>query len=352
MKAGISLFSLLLVVAFLLLATHHGRSERNKSQPAPQDAVAGAVHDPSKGINHSPELLAIGPTEVNEHQVPLLPVGAAAGAAAKLQPHGHKEDKHPQERQLQTSGTWSALGGPVHGDAASDLFGRTRDISSDGTTIAGCAPNEHCKVFACSGSNHVQKGSTITQPNPSDQFGTNQVRLSSNGQRIAVAACNADTGGFTHNGCICVCDFDGTAWQLAASLCGGATTARIGFSLAMSADGNTTAGGYSGRLEVFKFKDGSWSKQVLTGGSSFGRSVALNAAGDTLAVGECVCNAEQGRVFTCRHDGTTWNSIGVVGGGFGGAARFGSDVALAAAGSTTTMIVGACFADIGGTNRG
>jgi len=155
MKAGISLFSLLLVVAFLLLATHHGRSERNKSQPAPQDAVAGAVHDPSKGINHSPELLAIGPTEVNEHQVPLLPVGAAAGAAAKLQLHGLNEDKHPQERQLQTSGTWSALGGPVYGDAANDEFGQGGEISSDGTTIVGCAPNKYCKVFTYNGSGYV-----------------------------------------------------------------------------------------------------------------------------------------------------------------------------------------------------
>jgi len=200
----------------------------------------------------------------------------------------------------------------------------------------------------------VQKGSTITQPNPSDQFGTTAVRLSSNGQRLAAGANLADTGGFADNGCICVCDFDGTAWQLAASLCGGAATARIGYSLAMSADGNTMAGGGGrggNRVEVFKHKDGAWSKQALTGPLTFGESVALNAAGDMMAIGEPSYNADRGRVFTCSHDGTTWNSMEDLFGGFG-IARFGVDVALAAVGSTTTMIVGVYGADIEGCQRG
>jgi len=265
------------------------------------------------------------------------------------------DDKHPQERQLQTSGTWSALGGPVYGNAASDLLGRARDISSDGTTIVGCSANKPCKVFTYNGSNYVRKGSKITQPNPNDLFGNSAVRLSSNGQRIAVGAPFADTGGFNNNGCVYVYDFDGTTWQLTVSHCGGASNAYIGWTLAMSADGNTIAGAgaaNNNRAEFFKYKDGAWSKQVLTGGTSFGESVALNAAGDMLAVGEMNYNSNQGQVHTYRHDGTTWNSIGVVIGGFGIAANFGSDVPLATVGSTTTMIVGALLGNIGGSDRG
>ena len=203
----------------------------------------------------------------------------------------------------------------------------------------------------------MQKGSTITQPRTEEEFGSTAVRISSNGQRLAVAARYAYTSGFTYNGCIYVYDFDGTAWQLTVSHFGTVAGARIGYGLAMSSDGTTiAAGGTSGgiRLEVFKYMNGSWNNQVLTGAVSFGSAVGLNVAGDVMAVGVPSYNIDQGRVYTYMHDGITWNSWGGGSptGRFGQNALSGFSVALATVGSTTTMVIGAYLAENGGTDRG
>jgi len=353
MKTGAPLFSLMLV-AFVVAAI----LGQKKSDPALlTTGVDAAGHGPSSEISHGPELLAAvdaghGPPGINNDQ----PLMSPRASAAQPQLRGLSIGKHPQERQLQTSGVWSAFGQPVHGDATLDRMGKSMDMSSDGRTIVGCSQDKPCKVFAYDGSDHLQKGSTITPPNPGIHFANNDVRLSSNGQRLAVGAYIASANGLSQNGCICVYDFVGADWQLTCSPCGIVDSARIGYSLAMSKDGTLTAGGGCGRVEVFKESSGSWSKQVLTGSAiefeCHGVSVALNAAGDTLAVGETACNACQGRVHALRHDGSTWNSVGVVDGRFGVGSCYGISMALATVGSTTTMVACAFVAAGGGSQRG
>jgi len=219
-----------------------------------------------------------------------------------------------QQRQLQGSGLWSAMGQQIVGDAVGDAFSTARDISSDGTTIVGCAEvGEYCKVFTYNGSVYVQKGNTINRPVASEKFGSTEVAVSSNGQRIAVGARSADTGGFTNNGCVYVYDFDGTTWQLTGTLSGNASNQATGKEVEMSSDGTVIAAsrGQAETAHVFKEVNSVWTRTATFtfSGGNYGTSLSLNAAGDTLAVGSPAQNSNQGEVYVYKNTGGTWSWI-------------------------------------------
>jgi hypothetical protein len=133
--------------------------------------------------------------------------------------------------------------------------------------------------------------------------------------------------------------------------------AEQGWSVALSADGNTAIVGgitdnrLTGAVWVFTRSGGGWTQQgsKLVGAGAVGQggqgiSVALSADGTTAIVGGPYDNSYTGAAWVYSRGGTVWTQQGnkLVGTGAVGSAMQGSSVALSADGNTA--IVGA-YAD-------
>ena len=125
-----------------------------------------------------------------------------------------------------------------------------------------------------------------------------------------------------------------------------------GFSVAISADGNTAiVGGYAdnsnaGAAWVFTRSGGVWSQQgsklvgtVAVGAAYQGVSVALSADGNTAIVGGYLDNSWTGAAWVYTRSGGVWTQQGskLVGTGAVGAAFQGRSVAISADGNTAIV---------------
>jgi hypothetical protein len=190
--------------------------------------------------------------------------------------------------------------------------------------------------------------------------GTDAVDAGQQGWSVAISAdgTTAIVGGRIDNG------FRGAAWvytrsgggwsQQGSKLVGtGAVgNAQLGWSVAISADGNTAiAGGIqensnAGAAWVFIRSGGVWSQQgsklVGTGavGAAWqGYSVAISADGTTAIVGGYADNSNAGAAWVFTRSGEVWSQQGgkLVGTGASGQAYQGSSVAISADGSTAIV---------------
>jgi hypothetical protein len=134
---------------------------------------------------------------------------------------------------------------------------------------------------------------------------------------------------------------------------------RVGFSVALSADGTTALvggpgdTGFAGAAWVFTRAGSTWTQQgpKLTAPESvgqaeeprcaeeadcgFGRSVALSADGDTALIGAPRANESDGAAWVFTRAGSTWSQFGPA--LTGGKGRFGRSVALSADGATALV---------------
>jgi hypothetical protein len=125
-----------------------------------------------------------------------------------------------------------------------------------------------------------------------------------------------------------------------------------GYSVSLSADGNTLAIGgrndnsFVGATWIFTRSGTTWTQQGSklvgtgnVGGSLQGTSVSLSADGNTLAVGGSSDNTSIGATWIFTRSGTTWTQQGskLVGTGATGAASQGSSVSLSADGNTLAV---------------
>lgn len=133
--------------------------------------------------------------------------------------------------------------------------------------------------------------------------------------------------------------------------------ARFGYSVALSADGNTAlVGGPDdqgngaegiGAVWVFTRSGTTWTQQgpKLTGSeesgyAEFGESVALSANGETALIGGNTSSGSEGAAWVFTRSGTTWTQQGpkLTGAGESGEyGRFGDSVALSADGNTAMV---------------
>lgn len=228
---------------------------------------------------------------------------------------------------------------------ASDYFGSSLALSTDGTTLAvgaygedsiatGVAGNQASNAASASGAVYVftKSGTTWVQQaylkaintEAGDNFGW-RVALASDGNTLAVGAPYEDSNATgigippvnnTENdsGAVYVFSRSGSTWSQEAYVKASNTNANdyFGISLGLSADGNTLAVGASGEdsaatgidgiqtsntatdsgaAYVFTRSGTAWSQQAYIKASNtdisdgFGVSIALAADGDTLAVG-------------------------------------------------------------------
>ncbi len=312
-----------------------------------------------------------------------------------------------QQAYIKASNTGRAGVGGNFGDG--DQFGYSMALSADGNTLAVGAISEDSAATGVNGNQaddaadgsgaayvFTRNGSTWSQQayvkssatGPNGLFGYS-VALNGNGDTLAVAEYDADRG----KGALYVLTRSGGAWSHQARL--QASNAErgdsLGYSLAISEDGNTIAAGAadedcmtpgvnptgcdhdqpldnsSGAAYVFVRNGSAWTEQAFIKASNpgkvdwFGARIGISGDGNTLAVGAQNEDSaargingnqaddsapEAGAVYFFTRNGTTWTQQAYVKGSNTEASdEFGSSIALSRDGRT--MLVGARGEDSG-----
>lgn len=145
------------------------------------------------------------------------------------------------------------LGAPINGEAANDRSGVSVSTSDDGSTVAigayfndGNGTNSgHVRVYSWNGSAWVQKGADLNGEAFDDWSGFS-VSISADGNTVAIGAPNNDGSGL-NAGHVRVYSWNGNTWvQMATDLNGEASDDAYGTSVSLSDDGQTLAVGAIG----------------------------------------------------------------------------------------------------------
>jgi hypothetical protein len=260
---------------------------------------------------------------------------------------------------VRTNGTWSQQGTKLvgTGSVGNPQQGRNVALSADGNTalVSGPFDNQNIGaawVFVRAAGTWTQQGNKLVgtgfSGGPLQGYG---LALSADGNNALVGgfADNSSTGAawvFTRS--------NGTWTQQGNKLVGtGATGSALqGRSVALSADGNTAMVGGAfdnssiGAAWVFTRSGGVWSQEgnklVGTGNSGTswqGWSVALSADGNTAMLSGPSDNSGTGAAWVFTRTGGTWTQTGtkLVGTGATGSDEQGQSVTLSADGNTTLM---------------
>ena len=144
--------------------------------------------------------------------------------------------------------TWTRTGQEINGDVAGDEIGHSVAMSADGNRIAiGAILNNgrandagHVRAYTWNGTAWTKSGSDIDGEAEFDNLGYS-VAMSADGNRIAIGAPLTDDGG-DMAGSVRVHTWNGTAWaQTGATINGKAVMETAGHSVAMSANGTRIA---------------------------------------------------------------------------------------------------------------
>jgi lipocalin len=249
---------------------------------------------------------------------------------------------------------WSQQGSKLVGTGAATKAGQGSSValSADGNTAIVGGPGEGGAVwiYTRNGGAWSQQGSKLV--------GSGAVGAAAQGISVALSADGntAIVGGpqdASYIGAAWVYTRNGGAWsqqgrKLTAINTG--TNAGQGWSVALSADGNTAIvggpNGQTGAAWIFIRNGNVWSQQGGklvandASGSTFqGNSVALSADGNTAIAGGFYDNAGTGAMWVYTRSGDLWTQQGskLVGANALGSAQQGYSVALSADGSTAIV---------------
>jgi hypothetical protein len=200
---------------------------------------------------------------------------------------------------------WMQQGADIDGEAGGDQSGYAVSLSEDGNTVAIGAPfndgngtsSGHVRVYSWNGSTWIQQGIDIDGETGGDNSGVS-ISLSADGNTLAIGAPYNDGYG-TESGHVRVFRWIGNTWMPHSDIDGENTGNRSGYSVSLSADGNTLAIGapfnndngiLSGHVRVYNWNDYFWTLQCpdIDGEATddrSGYSVSLSANGSTLAIG-------------------------------------------------------------------
>ena len=264
---------------------------------------------------------------------------------------------------------------------ASDYFGTSVTISSDGTRVCigannvspgGILSTGAAYVFSRSGTTWTQEARILASDKAAyDVFGTS-VSISSEGTRVIVGARQSDPGGTPNAGAAYVFIRSGTTWTEEAKIFASDKVAsdNFGHSVAMSSDGtrvivgaiNADPGGLenAGAAYVFIRSGTTWTQEAKIIASdkaaydSFGTSVALTSDGSRVCIGAHYATvgglSVAGAAYIFSRSGTTWTEeFKLTASDKAASDYFGWSVSIAADGSR--VIVGAFFSDPGGTTN-
>lgn len=249
---------------------------------------------------------------------------------------------------------WYQLGATFEGGAAGDALGSWVSINDAGDRVAISAPgasndNGLVKVFAYSAgtASWSQLGSDITG---TDYFGRG-LSLNDAGDIVAVGIPFGGTSSYA--GIVRVFQYSGGSWsQIGSDINGDASWDQLGGAIALNGDGdimavgainNDTGGSNAGRVKVYQYSAGSWSQvgsniDGTTANEQLGTSVALNEAGDIVAIGvpkDSSGGADAGQIRVYQYSAGSWSRSGSSGvAGINGAVgeKWGTAVGINAAG--------------------
>jgi len=254
-----------------------------------------------------------------------------------------------------SGGTWTQQGAKLvgTGNAGGAGQGFSASLSADGNTaiVGGFADNSQqgaAWVYTRSGGTWTQQGAKLV--------GTGNIGAAWQGYSVSLSADGntAIVGGYndhSENGAAWVYTRSGSTWtQQGAKLVGTHNLhAEQGWSVSLSADGNTAIiGGWldnsaNGAAWVYTRSGSTWTQQGEklvgtgnTGAAEQGWSVSLSADGNTAIVGGVNDNTGQGAAWVYTRSGGAWTQQGakLVGTGNAGAAQQGYSVSLSADGNT------------------
>ena len=245
------------------------------------------------------------------------------GSSVKLSADGNTivvgaigEDTSPNSNQgaayvfIKVGSTWTEQAKLLASDPASnDEFGYSVAISSNGNTVIVGAWLEDTSPNTNSGAAYVftRSGTTWTEQakllvSDAEAFGWS-VSLSADGNTALIGTPFEDTSPTTAQGAAYVFTRSGSTWTEQAKLLASdlATGDNFGYSVSLSADGNTALIGASGEdtspktnqgaVYIFTRSAGTWTQQQKLFASdaesddSFGRAVEISANGLTLIIG-------------------------------------------------------------------
>lgn len=193
------------------------------------------------------------------------------------------------------------------------------DLSADGNTLAFSGPFDNnnqgavwvfvrnsCGVWIQQGPKLINVFGTAGM-----NFGAGGVSLSADGNTLAVG----EPGDNTMEGGVWIYTRSQCTWTQGSHLVGTPSPlgAAQGLSVDISAEGTTVAfGSFIDTVWVFVYENGIWSQQgaPLTNITSFGYSVALSADGNTLAGGAPFYNPDAGAVVIYVREGGIWSQQG------------------------------------------
>ncbi|MDD5565226.1 MAG: hypothetical protein PHQ91_16040, partial [Thermoanaerobaculaceae bacterium] len=258
-----------------------------------------------------------------------------------------------------SGGLWSQQGSKLVGAGAAGIarLGKAVAISADGRTIIVGAPYDAANtgaawVFTRSGGVWSQLGSKLV--------GTGAVGAAEQGWSVAISADGATAivgGAFddANAGAAWVYSRSGGVWSqqggklVGAGAVGGAAQ---GYSVAISADGNTAVLGgvadnsFAGAAWVFTHSGGVWSQQGsklvgadALGGAFQGYSVGVSADGNSAIVGGWGDDSDAGAAWVFTRSVGVWSQQGskLVGSDAAGAAAQGWSVAISADGNAAAV---------------
>ena len=286
-----------------------------------------------------------------------------------------------EAQETDTSVVWNQVGNDLDGEAEADGSGGSIAISQDGARIViGASGNDsvgsasgHARVFGWDSAllTWSQLGTDIDGVAGGDESGA-AVAISENGNRVAIGSPYYD-GSANSTGQVRVFEYDGNDWtQVGGDIEGGTLADWLGWSVAMSSDGNRIAvgapqtyGGGSryGFVRVLDW-DSATSSWVQVGselvaeaeGDRAGFALGMSADGTRLAVGAPANDGATGtntghvRVFEWDDVGLDWQQLGSDIDGDADYDFFGEAVSLSADGAH--LAIGAPNNDAGGTSAG
>jgi len=255
-----------------------------------------------------------------------------------------------------SNGVWTQQGSKLVGTGVvgTSWQGNSVAVSGDGNTAVVGGPNDNGTagavwIFTRSGGVWSQQGSKLV--------GTGAVGTAAQGWTVAISSDGNTviTGGYKDNvnkGAVWIFTRSGGVWtQQGSKLVGTGAVgyAYQGYSVAISADGNTAVlGGYldstqTGAVWVFTRSGGIWTQQGTklvgtgaVGAAVQGSSVAISSDGNTLVDGGYLDNNYKGAVWIFTRSGGVWTQQGskIVGTGTSGNAYLGYSVAITSNGNS------------------
>ena len=201
---------------------------------------------------------------------------------------------------------WNQKGADIDGEAEYDNSGYSVSLSSDGNILAVGAPfNDgngnmagHVRIYSWNGTVWIQRGSDIDGEAENNASGCS-VSLNPDGNIIAIGA-YGNSGTDIFSGHVRVYAWNGTIWdQKGSDIDGEAKDDYFGWSVCLNSDGNTLVigakyndgnGVEAGHARVYNWNGTGWDQKGtdIDGESCIdnsGYSVGISADGNTVAVG-------------------------------------------------------------------